>query len=154
MMTLTQTAPSIHAEALAVLDPAEVRRAAIACIAVGNTPEILRGYARQWPGSCRVPWWLAAADEAEALTARGVTARHALRALDDREPEAPIRWTPAASAAREVAEIFATEATPDDVRGMARRAPSRSKAMFRAIADAMDELTAAAEALQPGNGRQ
>lgn len=154
MKTLNRPAALVTVDALSAPDPAEVRRAAVTCIAVGNTPEVLRGYARQWPGSRHVSWWLAAADEAEALTARGLAARHALRAIDDRDPQARTSWTAATPAVREVAAIFAAEATPDDVRGMARRAPSRSKAMFRAIAGAMDELIARAEALRPGNGRQ
>jgi hypothetical protein len=78
MQTLTEPRPGIHAEAPAVLDPTEVRRAAITCIAVGNAPAILRGYARQYPDSRHVPWWVAAADEAEG-GAWAVTAKHQVR---------------------------------------------------------------------------
>ena len=151
MMTLAQTAPSIHAEALAMLDPAEVRRAAITCIAVGTAPEELRGYARQWPDSRYAPWWPAVARGVESLTARGLTARHAGRALGDEAPEARTKWTASAPSARKAAKIFATVVTFGDVRDMARRAPSPGKRMLRAIADAMDELAAAAAA---GDGRQ
>ena len=154
MKTLTETAPSIHAEAPAALDPAEVRRAAVTCIAVGTAPEELRGYARQWPGSRYAPWWPAVARDVEALTARGLTARHAERALRDGDPEVRTSWTASAPGARKAAKIFAAVVTSGDVRDMARGAPAPSKPMLRAIADAMDELTAAAEVLRPGDGRQ
>jgi hypothetical protein len=145
-MTLTQIRPSNHVEAPAVPDPAKVRRLALTFIALGTEPDELRGYASRHAGTSWAPMASEVAVEAGALTAQGLTVLAAWRALHRlEEPEPP---------AREVAAHWLAVCTPRDVRDMARQVPARSKARFRAIADAMDELTAAAEALQPGNGRQ
>ena len=109
-----------------------MRRAAVTCIAVGTAPEELRGYARQWPGSRYAPWWPAVARDVEALTARGLTARHAERALRDGDPEVRTSWTASAPGARKAAKIFAAVVTSGDVRDMARGAPAPSKPMLRA----------------------
>ena len=67
MKTLTQTAPSIHAEAPAVLDPAEVRRAA-GYYRTLFTPADIRDMARQAPTNVNLEL-AAIADAMEELAA-------------------------------------------------------------------------------------
>jgi hypothetical protein len=120
MTTTTQDRAGIPAD-----HGQQLRQTAILLIAGGLTAERLRGFVR-------TPGYLAMAAEVEALTAAGLTQRHAERSrgYDATEGSAYVM------AARYLAEGL----TPDQVR--AAEAPA-SKARFLArVAEAMDQQLA------------
>lgn len=112
---------------------AVIRRNAVDAIAIGFTPADVRRLA---DGS---EFLLAVAREVEALTARGLTVRHARRAGRDAGPFKPLSAEVAAQAA---AVFIADGHSAAAMRGQARREPRWVRPMILAIAAAMDDLTA------------
>jgi hypothetical protein len=135
MMTLEDTRPVGHPEALPEFCLANIRHEAITAIALGLTPEPVRDLGAATQHKRRLQ---AIAREVEALTARGFTQRHALRCGRDEDSDPRIRWSPDAAPARDAARIF-LEAGKDPAwaRNVAREAPRQDKAMWHAIATAM-----------------
>jgi hypothetical protein len=140
VMTINSRPPGASTGAPGEPGPDRVRRTALTAIAAGITPACLR---EQGPETASETLRLAVAAEIEELTARGVTQRAASRVIRERDRVDPCGGKFDEHGARQVARIYLTRSTPDEIRsGPALEGTPKHRRMFRMIADAMDALLA------------